>query len=231
MNIVFVGPPGSGKGTQASRLSRRLHIPHIASGDLLRAVRVQETELGHETKRYMDAGQLVPDDLTVRILEERLERPDAAAGAILDGFPRTVAQARSLDASFASRGKRLEHVIYMQASRPVVLERMAGRWICPQCGTVYNIPNIAPHEKGHCDVCGTVLYQRHDEAPEIQSHRYDIYEQETLPIIAYYRSQGLLVEIDGEGTVESVGAAITEALSGVDDRDDDHRSERAADRG
>lgn len=216
MNIIMVGPPGAGKGTQSARLARMLGIPHIASGDLLRAVRAQETPLGDEAKRYMDAGQLVPDDLTIRIIEQRLARADARDGVILDGFPRTVPQARALDALFARRsGSAVETalVIYIKASREVVLERMKGRWICAQCGNVYNIPNVAPAAAGQCDVCGAPLFQRHDETPEIQATRYDVYERDTLPIVDYYRQRGVLSEIQGEQDVEKVTHDILDAIA------------------
>ena len=206
MNVIFVGPPGAGKGTQSARLARLLGIPHIASGDLLRAVRVQETPLGYEAKRYMDAGKLVPDDVTIRIIEERLAQSDAAHGAILDGFPRTVPQAAALDHAAARKtgDDGMGLVLYIKASREVVLERMKGRWICQQCGTVYNIPNVAPHEEGQCDVCGAPLFKRQDETPEIQAKRYEVYEHDTLPLVRYYQERGVLAEINGEQEIETV---------------------------
>lgn len=223
MNIIFVGPPGAGKGTQSARLSRILGIPHVASGDLLRAIRAEDTPLGNEAKRYMDAGQLVPDDLTIRIIEQRLAQPDARDGVILDGFPRTLPQAQALDGAFARRngGAGVDLVLYVKASRDVVLERMRGRWICRQCWSVYHIPNIAPHEAGQCDVCGAPLFQRHDETPQIQATRYEVYEQDTLPIVDYYRRKGVLETINGEQEVESVTRDILAAINakkGVSDQ-------------
>jgi adenylate kinase len=214
MNIIFVGPPGAGKGTQAARLSRLLGLPHVASGDLLRTIRAEDTPLGNEAKRYMDAGKLVPDDLTIRIIEQRLAQPDAKAGVILDGFPRTLPQAKALDASLAHQngGIKVDLVLYVKASRDVVLERMKGRWVCRQCWTVYHIPNIAPQAAGRCDVCGAPLYQRHDETPEIQAKRYEVYEQDTLPIVHYYKQRGVLATIDGEQDVESVTRDILAAI-------------------
>ncbi len=215
MNTIFVGPPGAGKGTQSARLARILGVPHVASGDLLRAVRAEDTPLGNEAKRYMDAGKLVPDDLTIRIIEERLARPDAKGGVILDGFPRTVPQAGALDASFGRRNGSAGGdliVFYIKASREVVLERMKGRWICAQCGTVYHIPNVAPSAAGQCDVCGAPLFQRHDETPEIQATRYEVYERDTLPIVQYYQQRGVLVEIAGEQDVEKVTQDILAAI-------------------
>ena len=215
MDIVLIGPPGSGKGTQASRLSRHLSIPHISSGDLLRTVRGQDDQLGRETKGYVDKGQLVPDDLIVRIIEDRLTHPDVADGFLLDGFPRTLAQAESLDTCLRAMtpSRTVELVIFLRASRDVVLRRMEGRWTCQQCGAVYNIPDVEPHETGHCDVCGAPLYQRSDEKPEIQTQRIDIYERDTFPLIGYYRSHGVLAEIDAEQTVEEVNNAILVALT------------------
>lgn len=221
MNIVFVGPPGAGKGTQSARLARIMGIPHVASGDLLRAVRAQDTPLGNDAKRYMDAGQLVPDDLTIRIIEERLARPDAANGVILDGFPRTPPQAKALDESLARQNSGdhgVDLVIYIKASRDVVLERMKGRWICRQCWTVYHVPNVAPHEEGQCDVCGAPLFQRHDETPDIQATRYAVYEHDTLPLIAYYRQRGVLSEVNGEQDVESVTRDIQDAITTTRER-------------
>ncbi len=213
MNVIFVGPPGAGKGTQATRLARCLGIPHVGSGDLLRAVRAQDTPLGHEAKEYMDTGRLVPDDLTIRIVEARLARPDAVNGVILDGFPRSLPQAERLDASLG-RGKTTwpDAVVYIKASRDVVIERMAGRWICQQCGSVYHIPAVAPSAIGRCDVCGAPLVQRSDETPAIQAVRYDVYEHDTLPLIDYYQQRGVLVEIDGEQGVDAVTGDISAAI-------------------
>ena len=215
MKIITVGPPGAGKGTQSARLARILGLPHVAAGDLLRAVRAQDTPLGHTARQYMDAGQLVPDDVTIRIIEQRLAQPDAKDGVILDGFPRTVSQARALDESFARHNGGSNEdgiVLYLKASREVVLERMKGRWNCQQCGGVYHIPNVAPTEAGQCDVCGAPLFQRSDETPEIQAKRYEVYEQDTLPMVDYYRQRGILVEINGEQDVESVTRDILAAI-------------------
>jgi adenylate kinase len=216
MHIILVGPPGAGKGTQAACLSRILGLPHVAAGDLLRAVRAQDTPLGRTARQYMDAGQLVPDDLTIQIIEQRLAQPDARDGVILDGFPRTVSQARALDASFARHNDRSTEdsiVLYLNASREVVLERMKGRWICQQCGRVYHILHVAPSEAGQCDVCGAPLFQRSDETPEIQAKRYEVYAQDTLPMVDYYRQRSILVEINGEQDVESVTRDIMTAIA------------------
>jgi adenylate kinase len=215
MHIILVGPPGAGKGTQAARLSRILGLPHVAAGDLLRAVRAQDTPLGHTARQYMDAGQLVPDDLTIQIIEQRLAQPDAQDGLILDGFPRTMSQATALDAVYArnndgSKGDKI--VLYLKASCEVVLERMKGRWICQQCSRVYHILHVAPTGAGQCDVCGAPLFQRSDETPEIQARRYEVYEQDTLPMIDYYRQRGILMEINAEQDVESVTRDILAAV-------------------
>jgi adenylate kinase len=216
MKIIVVGPPGAGKGTQAARLSRILGFPHVAAGDLLRAVRAQDTPLGQTARQYMDAGQLVPDDVTIRIIEQRLAQPDAQDGLILDGFPRTMSQATALDAVYArnndgSKGDKI--VLYLKASCEVVLERMKGRWICQQCSRVYHILHLAPTGAGQCDVCGAPLFQRSDETPEIQARRYEVYEQDTLPMVAYYRQRSTLVEINGEQDVENVTRDILAAIA------------------
>src|SRR5919197_1379110 len=215
MHIILVGPPGAGKGAQAALLARILGPPHVAAGDPLRRLRGPGTPLGPTTRQYMDAGQLVPDDLTIQIIEQRLDQPDAKDGVILDGFPRTVSQARALDASFARHTNRCTAdgiVLYLKASREVVLERMKGRWICQQCGRVYHILHVAPSEAGQCDVCGAPLFQRTDETPEIQAKRYDVYEHDTLPMVDYYQQRSILVEINGEQDVESVTRDILAAI-------------------
>ena len=216
MKIILLGPPGSGKGTQAQRLVQRFGIVQLSTGEMLRAAVAAETPVGLKAKDIMASGGLVPDEVVVGIISDRIEQDDAKKGFILDGFPRTVPQAQALDALFTRRnGSAAEVVlaIYIKASREVVLERMKGRWICAQCGNVYHIPNVAPAAAGQCDVCGAPLFQRHDETPEIQATRYDVYERDTLPIVAYYRQRGVLTEIQGEQDVEKVTHDILDAIT------------------
>lgn len=213
--ILLLGAPGAGKGTQAAFLTEKLGIPHVASGDLFRVAIANQTELGKLAKRYMDRGELVPDDVTIAMVMERLSQPDCADGALLDGFPRTIEQAKALEKALAERGSRLALVLYIRASEATLLERLGGRWTCRQCGAVYHERFNPPKQPGICDACGGELYQRPDDQPETQRRRIRVYLDQTAPLIEYFKERGLLVEIDGERDVESVRQAVEAALEPV----------------
>ncbi len=211
MYLVLLGPPGSGKGTQAERLKEQLRLPHVASGDLFRENIGNETELGLLAKGYMDRGQLVPDDVTIAMVRERLQQPDCDDGVILDGFPRTLAQALALDKMLAGTGRALAGVLYINLPDEETVRRLSGRWICGQCQTPYHAVFSPPAEEGVCDECGGELYQRDDDRPETVRARLRVYHEQTAPLIDYYRRARLLVEVDGAGDIEAVSAALLEA--------------------
>ena len=211
--IILLGAPGAGKGTQARLLAEKLAIPQVASGDLFRENLNQQTPLGLLAKGYMDRGELVPDDVTIRMVEERLARPDAERGAILDGFPRTIAQAEALEQALAQAGRRVACVPYIKVSEQTLLLRLGGRWICPVCQTTYHVLYSPPKVAGICDKDGSPLYQRPDDTEETARNRLQVYFQQTAPLIAYYRDKGLLVEVDGEQSIEAVHGALVAAIT------------------
>ncbi|MBI4297203.1 MAG: adenylate kinase [Chloroflexi bacterium] len=208
MYIILLGPPGAGKGTQAQELARSLGVPHVASGELLREARQKGTELGLKAGSYMDKGLLVPNEIIVGIFLERLGQPDADKGAVLDGFPRSQDQARILEKALKSRERDIGKVIYMRVSNQELIRRLAGRWLCRRCQTPYHTVSSPPKVAGHCDVCGGELYQRSDDKEETVRKRLDVYHQETAPLVEYYRKQGNLVEVEGEGNIEAVSRAL-----------------------
>jgi len=208
MYLILLGPPGAGKGTQAERLEENLHLPHVASGDLFRENLKNKTELGLLAKGYMDKGDLVPDDVTIDMVRERLQRPDCDRGAILDGFPRTQAQAQSLDRMLADMGRGLDGVLYIAVPDEELVSRLSGRWICRQCQTPYHTIFSPPATEGVCDACAGELYQRDDDKPETVRSRLEVYHRQTAPLIDYYRQAGLLVETDGSGDIDTVSAAL-----------------------
>lgn len=210
--IVLLGPPGSGKGTQAKRLVEVLGIPHVSSGDLFRDHLSEGTELGLLAQSYMEAGELVPDDVTVKMVVERLGEPDCEEGVILDGFPRTLTQAEALQRALAERGQRVELVPLIKVSDEEVMRRLTARRVCEDCGAVYNLVFDPPEVEGVCDVCGGDLYQREDDNPETVRHRLYTYYKETSPLIGYYFAKDVLVEIDGEQAVSEVGKDLREAV-------------------
>lgn len=210
--IVLLGPPGSGKGTQATALKERWGLPHIASGDLLRANVKENTELGQRAKPYMERGDLVPDSLIIDMMADRLSQPDAGVGYILDGFPRTVAQAEALDARLAELGQGLDAVIYLEVPEDEILRRLSGRRICPNCNAIYQIHTMPPKREGICDKCGTALIQRADEQEDVVRNRLRVYGEQTEPLLTYYRGRGLLHQVDGTIGVENVVREIQRIL-------------------
>jgi adenylate kinase len=211
--VVLLGAPGAGKGTQAPLLSERLGIPVVATGDLFRAAVRDGTPLGVEAKRYMDAGQLVPDEITVRLFLERLGRPDAAAGVILDGFPRTAVQATALDEALAGRGERVSAAVLVDVPEEELIRRMSGRWICRSAGHPYHEVSSPPSTAGVCDVDGSELYQRADDQPDTVRQRMDQQLGALGEVIEHYRSAGILSTVDGLQGIDEVGSAIDAALA------------------
>jgi adenylate kinase len=210
--VIFLGAPGAGKGTQARRLAAGWAVPQVATGDMLREAVAEGTPLGREAKRFMDSGALVPDEVVIGLVDERLARPDAASGYVLDGFPRTVAQAEALDALLRRRGQDLDRVIFFDVSRDELLRRLTGRRICRHCGTAFHLVSAPPRTAGRCDQCGGELYQRPDDAEATVAHRLDVYQKQTAPLLDYYRDRGLLVRVEGEGPVERVAESIQKAV-------------------
>ncbi|MCS0637159.1 adenylate kinase [Streptomyces sp. LP05-1] len=213
MRIVLVGPPGAGKGTQAAFLAKNLDIPHISTGDLFRANISQGTELGKQAKAFMDAGNLVPDEVTIGMAKDRMEQPDAEGGFLLDGFPRNVAQAEALDAMLTAEAMRLDAVLDLEVEEDEVVKRIAGRRICRNNSAhVFHVSYASPRAEGVCDLCGGELYQRDDDSEETVRKRLEVYHTQTEPIIDYYKSQGLVVTISALGKVDEVTERAMEAL-------------------
>ncbi|MFE9662227.1 adenylate kinase [Streptomyces sp. NPDC005955] len=214
MRIVLVGPPGAGKGTQAAFLAKNLSIPHISTGDLFRANISQGTELGKQAKSYMDAGNLVPDEVTIGMAKDRMEQPDAERGFLLDGFPRNVSQAEALDETLAAESMKLDAVLDLEVPEDEVVKRIAGRRICRKDSShVFHVTYKQPATEGVCDVCGGELYQREDDSEATVRKRLEVYHTQTEPIIDYYREQGLVVTISALGKVEEVTARAMSALT------------------
>jgi adenylate kinase len=212
MYIVFLGASGAGKGTQAARVAEALKLEHLATGDLFRQAQAQNTETARLLRSYMDNGNLVPNEITIRTVMERLSLPDGTSGVIFDGFPRNLKQAEALDKALTERGKQLDKVVYIKVSEKELLSRLSGRWICRKCQTPYHAITAPPKVRGICDRCGGELYQRPDDKEETVKKRLDVYFAETAPLIDYYAQSGKLLEIDGEGSVESVERRILDAL-------------------
>ncbi|HTO97656.1 MAG TPA: adenylate kinase [Myxococcales bacterium] len=212
MDLILFGPPGAGKGTQAQRLLEVYGTPQISTGDILRQAVKAGTPLGLKARPIMESGALVPDALVIGIVEERLQKPDCAKGFVLDGFPRTVAQAKALDAMLASLGRHIDRVLSLEVPLDVVVRRLTGRRSCPQCGRVYHLTEAPPRTPGVCDACGTALVQRPDDTEEVVRARQATYRRDTEPVKAFYAAQGLLREVDGTGSLDEVFQRIRAAL-------------------
>jgi len=214
VNIILMGLPGAGKGTQAERIVEEFNIPHISTGDMFRAAVKNETPLGLEAKSYMDKGLLVPDEVVIGIVRERLSMSDCEKGFLLDGFPRTVPQAEALTATVKELGREINHVININVRREQLIERLTGRWICPVCGASYHTMFNPPKEAGVCDKDSGKLYQREDDKPEVVTQRLDVNIAQTQPLIDYYSAQELLRDINGEQDIQVVFAEIKSLLRG-----------------
>ena len=208
MRLVLLGPPGAGKGTQAQVLSKDLNIPHISTGDMLREALKAASPLGLEAKAYMEKGALVPDELVIALVKERLSKSDAKRGFILDGFPRTPEQAKSLDASLKELQMPLDVVLYFKTSLAVIIKRLSGRRVCGQCGKNYHQVNFRPKVEGICDVCGGKLIQRPDDKEETIEKRLKVYEEQTAPLIDYYKRKNTLSEVSGDLDVQELNAEL-----------------------
>lgn len=214
MYIIFLGAPGSGKGTQAAYVAQELNLVHIATGDLFRQAVEQGTELGMQVKSYMEKGVLGPDQLTIRMVLERISAPDCEPGVVFDGFPRNLKQAEALDKALVQQAKAIDKVVYIRVPEEELIRRLGGRWICRNCQTPYHAIDSPPKVWGRCDKCGGELYQRPDDTVEVVKKRLEVYFTQTAPLIDYYNQAGKLLEIDGKGRVDEVGDRIVAALQG-----------------
>ena len=212
--VVLLGPPGAGKGTQAACISRELGLVHVSSGDLFRENIKRGTELGSRVRDILARGDLVPDDLTIAMVRERLSRPDAARGAVLDGFPRTPGQAEATGRMLAERGGHVDVALSIEVPEEALVERIVGRWTCRANGHIYHEKYSPPGTPGVCDIDGSELFQREDQKAEVVKNRNQIYLQDTAPLLDYYQSRGVLKTIDGEQSVEQVTAALLAAIAG-----------------
>jgi adenylate kinase len=214
MNLILLGPPGAGKGTQAKRLERAYGIVQLATGDMVRAAIASGSPLGQRMKAIYDAGRLVPDDIIIDMIAERISAPDTARGFILDGFPRTVPQAEALDAMLAKHGRTLDHVILMEVDEAVLIERLSGRFSCAECGATYHERHKRPRVEGECDNCGPIEFvRRADDRPEALATRFAAYRDQTAPILPYYRARGILRTVDGMADIDEVTRQIEAVLA------------------
>jgi len=212
MYIILLGAPGAGKGTQADILSSELSLAHVASGDLFREALKKETELGLLAKFYMERGKLVPDEITIKMILQRIEMPDCVSGCLFDGFPRTLAQAEALDKGLADKGKHIDKVVYIKVSDEELLKRLGGRWLCQDCQTPYHLLTAPPKVPGKCDKCGGELYQRDDDKEETIKERLRVFFGQTIPIGDYYKNQSKLIEVNGDQGIQEVAKEIIPSL-------------------
>lgn len=212
VRLVMLAPPGAGKGTQADLLSERHGVPHVETGNLLRRAIEQETPTGREAKKYVDAGNLVPDEIVVKLIQRRLSEPDCEPGFILDGFPRTIQQANATERLLREMDVSLDAVLNLRVGPEEIVRRLEARRVCSDCGATYHLEHNPPEEDGACDRCGSPLIQREDDQPETILQRLSQYEEKTEPLLAFYRDRGLLVTVDGEQSIEAVTAAIDREL-------------------
>jgi len=212
LNVILLGPPGAGKGTQATRIVEKYAIPHISTGDIFRENIKKGTELGKRAQEYMNRGELVPDELVIEIATTRLLEDDCKVGFLLDGFPRTVHQAEELDKFLANHGSKIDKVLDIAVEKEELITRLTGRRVCKACGESYHVVNIPPKKEGICDKCGGELFQRADDNMETVTNRIDVYEAQTMPLIDYYENAGNIAHIDGATGLENVFADIVKAL-------------------
>ena len=212
MNLILLGPPGAGKGTQAKRLMEKYDIPQISTGDILRAAVKEGTEMGRKAKEFMDAGKLVPDEVVIGIIDDRLKEKDCQGGFMLDGFPRTVPQAEALDGVLTKMGSGIDHVVSIEVPESELIGRLTGRRTCKGCGAGFHVMFDPPKVEGKCDKCEGELYQRDDDNQETVTNRLKVYNDQTQPLIDYYRGKGLLRPVDGLGGIEEIFERITKVL-------------------
>ncbi len=212
MNVVFLGAPGAGKGTQALRVAQKLKLAHIATGDLFREALAKGTEQGKKAKPFIESGKLVPDEITIQMVLDRISSDDCKGGVIFDGFPRNLNQAETLDKALAKQQKAIDWVVYIKVGEKALLDRLSGRWICRKCQAPYHTLYSPPKVAGKCDRCGGELYQRADDTPETVKKRLVVFEAETTPLVQYYKKSRKLLEVEGEGTEDDVEGRIVDTL-------------------